>query len=227
MHCPLLVVACSRDESVPGLPTIAFEGTLGPGLGIVPGLKGGVNDKGVSLMPTKVGTLLARKRRNVLVDQHGAWEICGWFDRREGGIWRIGQLYLRVAGRPERPVILTERGYEFTMPEKPKIQGNGVLVQSADKGTWAKTLPALVGWLCDGAFNDGTPVGQTRLSVRRVGTGVVACLQCESCGGIRCEAQGVDPETALAALDALLRSKTPPWTSDPYPLGRLNQKGKK
>ena len=105
------------------------------------------------------------------------------------------------------------------MPKKVSNANVKVILRSAEKGDWAKWFPAVADWLCEATYDDGSPVEQVRLSLRRVGPAIVACLQSASGGGIRIEAQGDSPDAALTGLETVLSSPTPPWTLDPYPLG--------
>jgi hypothetical protein len=106
------------------------------------------------------------------------------------------------------------------MAGKPNVGTNGVHLVGADRGDWGEWYPKLCEWLCDPVWDDGSPIDQVRLSVRRTGALVVVSLQCAALGGIRVEAQSSSPDRALAALEALLSSETVPWTQDPYPIGR-------
>ena len=86
------------------------------------------------------------------------------------------------------------------------------------KGTWEKHFPALAGWLCDAAYDDGKPCGPVQLSLKRRGSDVVITLKLADQGGLKLEAVESSPDKALVALEALLKADPVPWQADAYPL---------
>lgn len=96
--------------------------------------------------------------------------------------------------------------------------GQSALV-GAKKGKLGERMPELMSWVCDAAYADGTPLGQTQLKLRRQGPLIVATLQVADQGGLKLEAVDDSPEKALAALEALLQAESVPWCPDPFPIG--------
>jgi len=114
------------------------------------------------------------------------------------------------------------------MPVKPlSTDGTPLPLAGATHGVWGKGFPQVMGWLCDAAYSDGSPLGQTQLSFKREGTVIRATLKAQDNNGIKISAPGPDPASALAALEVLLAAPKPPWETDTYPLGGTSQKRKK
>lgn len=113
------------------------------------------------------------------------------------------------------------------MPKKPDTTASvGPKLAGADLGLWGKSMPLLADWLCTACWDDGTPIGKTRLSLWRAGTEVVACLQIADMGGVRLEARAEHPQAALGELEQLLGLPAIPWQLDPYPIGQGGKRKK-
>lgn len=95
-----------------------------------------------------------------------------------------------------------------------------------DPGKWKLLYPELASWLCDGAYQDGKPIGLTQLTLRRKGSEMMAQLKIADQGGLKCEVADTNVDKALAALEALLNSAKVPWIRDEYPLGGTQKKKK-
>lgn len=113
----------------------------------------------------------------------------------------------------------------------PKAFGDGPPAASgapagADKGKILRECPVLLGWLCDASYDNGEPVGKTKLSMYREGTVVVAELKVQDGGGVKLVVRERNPDRALAALEALLGTDPTPWQPDEYPVGGKAKKRK-
>jgi len=113
------------------------------------------------------------------------------------------------------------------MPIKPNPQAmGGVKLMGASYGPWGKAYPLLCAWLCDAAWDDGSPLGKTRLSLFRAGPELIAALQVADLGGVRVESRAADPLSAIAELEQLLSLPAVPWQQDVYPIGQMGKKKK-
>lgn len=113
------------------------------------------------------------------------------------------------------------------MPKKPHMpDSGGVKLLGAAGGPWAKAYPLLVDWLCGASWDDGTPLGKTRLSLFRAGQEIVAALQIADLGGVRVESRAADPLGAIADLEQLLALPAVPWQQDVYPIGQGGKRKK-
>jgi len=114
------------------------------------------------------------------------------------------------------------------MPIKPNVPAAGtVKLMGAAVGPWGKAYPLLCDWLCGAAWDDGSPLGKTRLSLFRTGQEIVAALQIADLGGVRVESRAADPLTAIAELEQLLSLPAVPWQLDVYPIGQGGKAKKK
>jgi hypothetical protein len=95
----------------------------------------------------------------------------------------------------------------------------GAVLTGATKGNMSKTFPELWSWLCDASYEDGTPMGQVQVQLRRAGPLIVAVLKIQDQEGLKLEVTDASPERALASLEAALSSSPVPWQKDQYPLG--------
>jgi len=95
-----------------------------------------------------------------------------------------------------------------------------------DKGKILREAPTLLGWICDTQYDDGTPLGKTKLSITRDGSYVLAELKVQDGGGRKIAVREKNPDKALAALEALLSAEVVPWQHDDYPIGGKGRKKK-
>jgi len=102
----------------------------------------------------------------------------------------------------------------------------GTVLTGATKGGMAKNLPELMSWLCDASYEDGKPMGQVQVQLRRAGPLIVGVLKIADQGGLKLEVTDSSPDRALASLEAALSASPIPWQTDPYPLGGRTGKKK-
>lgn len=154
------------------------------------------------------------------ISQRGDTFFKFWFRGRYRGVglpevWRVrhtsvgvGYVTLRYGQMPDRPSVAS------------------LAAGGAEWGEWRATLPTLAGWLCDGTYPDGEPVGPTQLQIKRDGPLIRCTLKIADQGGLKIGAVGESPGDALIALELLLTSEKPPWEKDGYPLAQIKAKRK-
>lgn len=175
-------------------------------------------------MPTKRKVLLMARRDRLLWLRRGEYVREWWFRRRDWTGWRVGPS--RTWHDPGHAGPHSIQGREVLgVPKKPNMpDATGLKLQGASPGQWGKGFPLLSDWLCGASWDDGTPLGKTRLSLFRTGQEIVAALQIADLGGVRVEARAADPLSAVAELEQLLGLPAVPWQQDVYPIGQGGKK---
>lgn len=113
------------------------------------------------------------------------------------------------------------------MPAKPTVSDEkGAGLVGAEAGSWKKAFPELASWVCDANYPDGSPIGETQLTVRRRGGTLVGVLKIADQGGLKVEVQETQLDRLFAALEAMLTVKPVPWQRDSFPLGQGGKKKK-
>jgi len=177
-------------------------------------------------MPSKAKMHLMRRTDKLLWLRRGEYVREWWFRKRDWAGWRVGLS--RTYHDPGHVGPVSIHGTELTdMPKKPNMpDAGGVKLNGAALGVWGKSFPLLCDWLCGASWDDGTPLGKTRLSIWRAGQEIVAALQIADLGGVRVESRAADPLQAIAELEQLLTLPAVPWQQDVYPIGPNGTKKK-
>jgi hypothetical protein len=117
------------------------------------------------------------------------------------------------------------RFHDMPKPPKPIAPEGGLMPPHAPKGEWLELYPLVASYLCDSTW-EGEAGKSRRPSSLMVFPqhGQWTFLLKEPNHGLELRAVVEAPEQGVPALEGMLASPQPPWTTDPYARAR---KGKK